>query len=158
MSFDLSLIAFLDGDIGAGDPDRVQAVLERPGITVNTQAMFGSDFANVETADGGYCEMIGAQKSNYAAIMIALRGGWTRQVSQLIFDLAKAGDLTILDDQKNTAVLVHERQRQHLPAEFQDSNPPPPVVSSAEELERLLQDGYDAWRNLRGRIAKPPQE
>lgn len=114
MSWDLHLIRFRNGGNAAFDPAAARAVVETYGARPVAPPF---DPFECKLADGLCVELWargldGSEPIN--SLMISLRG-YTEPTASFIYDLAKSGDMTILNSGDPVVLLTDPGQLEHLP-------------------------------------------
>jgi hypothetical protein len=151
MSFDIFLQKFSDGQPAEANREAVLAVLKSADF--NGPDKFGIHrvkFPDGVDAEFSAKELYDAGEFNACAFHMH---GNSPHLSKFIFEIAKAGDMVILPAMEDfIPILSSSLQKEHLPQELAENEPPPIVCESSEELEFLLNGGYEGWRKYRDQI------
>ena len=100
----------------------------------------------VRAGDGGEAEVFCGNLAG--GCMVALRG-ITPGLLQLLLDLLKAGNWSMVPAMEDAVAIVPSPQAvQSVPDDF----PPTVVCDSAEDLGRLLSEGFTAWKKYRDQV------
>lgn len=148
MGWDIHLFKFVDGESADVDREAVRAVLEAADhrhMDPDTYQIGFPDGTGVEFFAPGLDreERFTGCEFNHAA------GG--EHLMEFILEVARAGDMVIMDPQMEdfVPILTRAEQADHLPSDFREDHPNVAVCGSPKELVVLLSDGYSAWK--RGR-------
>ena len=154
MSWDLYFIRFRGGANAEFDPKPSLAVVEKYCVKP-VEPPFRPFLC--ELADGLTVELYieGLDGSEpFRGPMISLRG-YTEATASFLYDLAKSGDMTILNTGDPVVLLTDPGQREQLPPELRDDHRDKMVVvDSAASLHAALTGGYEAWREYRDHVVK----
>ncbi len=151
MSFDIFLQKFSDGKPAEANREAVLSLLKKSNFSGPDK--FG--FHIVKFPDGvdvefSAKELYGVREFTNCSFHVR---GIGPHLIQFIFEIAKAGDMVILPAMEDfIPILSLPGQKEHLPQELAENDPPPIVCESAAELESLLCGGYESWRKYRDQI------
>lgn len=153
MSFDVFCVHFENGERAEADREPVLAVLHSAHFTGPDN--FG--FYVVYLDDGASLEL-GASKlegqSTFTGCTFFLHE-LTEAVVAFIFDVARAGDMTMLATMPDAVpILVGEHQKVHLPLDLLDAFPGIAVCESQADLFVLLSQGHTDWKVYRDRVTR----
>jgi hypothetical protein len=152
MSFDVFLLKFdKDDPLCALPEDAFHAVIHRHDVKRRDE-----HFYDIQLQDGSSVEVQRVyapppNSSRFTSAMFMIRG-MSESVVRLLFDCARAtGGVLIPTADPSPCIMVDVIQRDALPADFTQ-----PLVEchSAEELARLLRDGYQTWSQYRDQIVR----
>lgn len=147
MSFDVFLFKFAKGHGCELPRDALREVLQKYDFQQTSE-----HFYEVRLQDGFEVELQArglTSSHRFTQATFILRSG-SDSIARLIFQCAQAtGGVLIPTMEGNPCIMVDVSQRAELPA---DLTLPLVECHSAEELVRLLRDGYHAWFRYRDQI------
>lgn len=150
MSFDVFLLKFDRNDPVCGLPlDPFYQAINRHDVRRQ-----GEHFYDIWFQDGSSVEVQTGTAPNSKRITGAFFyiRGMSESIVRLLFESAQAtGGVLIPAADPCPCIMVDVSQRDHLPPDF---NHPLVECRSAEELARLLRDGYQAWSQYRDQIVQ----
>jgi hypothetical protein len=150
MSFDVFLLKFDKADPLCELPESAfHEIIQRHDVRRR-----GDDFYDIQLRDGSFVEVQRGyppppNSGRFTSATFMIRG-MSESIVRLLFECAQAtGGVLIPSADPSPCVLIDVSQRDHLPSDFTQ-----PLVEcrSAEELARLLHDGYQAWSRYRDQI------
>ncbi|MBE1161773.1 hypothetical protein [Dyella acidiphila] len=153
MSFDLYLQRFKSGGSAEVSRTEVLAVLRRH--TQVAADRFG--FYLVDFPDGSSVEFSAKgleDEESFTGCAFLVRG-FSQSIVDFVFDVAKTGDMVILNAQGTgdasnpVAILTDTSQAKNLPTE---GLPNPVICESGKHLSELLGVGYQHWREFRDQV------
>lgn len=147
MSFDVFLFKFSKGEACELSRDAFLPVIGNL-----DHRNIGDDFYNVRLPDGSDVELMAtglASEKPFTSATFFIRG-MSDEIIGLIFEAARAtGGVLVPTMEENPCIMVDVSQKPELPSDF---DLPQVECRSAEELARLLRDGYQAWSKYRDQI------
>jgi len=150
MSFDVFLLKFAKDDPVCELPrDAFHEVIRRHDVRRRDE-----HFYDIRLQDGSFVEVQTGSppNSNRFTTAIFMIRGMSESIVRLLFECAQAtGGVLIPTADTSPCIMVDIRQRDHLPSDF---TLPPVECRSAEELARLLRDGYQEWSRFRDQIVR----
>ena len=106
--------------------------------------------------DGGEIEFwIGGidGSKDFSQFLASLRG-YSSQVPKLFYELAKAGDMTVIDTGNSTLLLTNPSQQLRMPTDLVNGELQIIEIESAERLDAALSSGYAGWKEYRDHVVK----
>ncbi|WP_199101102.1 hypothetical protein [Dyella sp. ASV21] len=153
MSFDLFLQRFVSGDSAEVSRTVVLAALRRHSqVAADRFGFYLVDFADGSSVEFSAKGLEGDESFTGCAFHVR---GFSQSVIEFVFDIAKTGDMVILNAQGTgdasspVAILTDMSQATHLPTE---GLPNPVVCESSEHLSKLFGVGYQHWREFRDQV------
>ncbi len=153
MSFDLFLQVFRAGNAATVDRARVSAVLHQHRYDAPDKfSFYRVHFPDGSDVDFSASGLESDDEFDGCAFHIY---GFTPSIVNFIFDVAKAGEMVILNAQGSntlaspTFILTDQSQSAELP---EDAGACPVVCHSAEHLSELLGLGFENWKDYRNTV------
>ncbi|MDR6937471.1 hypothetical protein [Luteibacter sp. 3190] len=153
MSFDLYLQRFEYGDSAEVSRPEVLAALRRHSqVAADKFGFYVVDFADGSSVEFSAKGLEGHENFTGCAFLIR---GFSQCIVELVFDVAKAGGMVILNAQGNgsaanpIAILTDASQASHLPSE---GLPNPVLCGSSQHLSSLLGVGHQQWQRFRDQV------
>jgi len=129
MSNPLVLVHFHDGEQAPVDTSVITGVL----------APYKYNQEVLEVPDGGHVELsfsYADSEEHISSCHFALRiNGFTPQVVECIYQMAKVGDMVLIPDQYTDVILIDSAQEDHMPEGVEWE---PRLCHNAEELQEML--------------------
>jgi hypothetical protein len=152
MSFDVFLLKFdKDDPMCALPEDAFHDVIHRHDVRRRDEHFYGMRLQDGSSVEVQRVYAPSPNSSRFTSAIFMIRD-MSESVVRLLFDCAKAtGGVLIPAADPSPCIMVDVSQRDHLPPDFRQ-----PLVEchSAEDLARLLRDGYQAWSEYRDQIVR----
>ena len=150
MSFDIFLSRFQQGEVAEAPRDAIAAVLrQRQYVGPDQSGFYSVRLPDGHTVDFSARALQSPGRFDSCAFFLH---GLSRDVAQLVYDVARAGRFAVLPAMEDSAVLlVEEDMADDLPPDMlQDLRPV--YVADAAALFQVLSGGFAGWADCRNHV------